>query len=112
DIGLSQRAMTAQPVEYIAEAITEAVEHPVLDAHLRQQKRQCAKLADWRPRLLPRVCRSLPRKRSRNVIAMRLSVNCAIPNPPPDKMGSHQVTKHRGLGDRFSRTARVRHRSY
>ena len=28
DIGLGQRAMAAQPVEYVAEAITEAVEHP------------------------------------------------------------------------------------
>ena len=28
DIGLGQRAMAAQPVEHVAEAITEAVEHP------------------------------------------------------------------------------------
>ena len=53
DIGLGQRTMAAQPVEYVGEAITEAVEHPVLDAHSRQQKRQCAKFADWGPGYYP-----------------------------------------------------------
>src|SRR5689334_3767355 len=49
---------------------------PIPNAHPRQQKRQCARLADWRPGSSRRVCRSLPRKRSCNVVARHPSVNC------------------------------------
>jgi len=42
--------VAAQPVEDVAEAIAQAVKHSILKSGLRQQKRQCATLADWRLR--------------------------------------------------------------
>src|SRR5207302_4465942 len=76
DIGLGQRAMAAQPVEYVAEAITEAVEHPGPQPSLAAAKNASARNSrTGGPGCSARVCRSLPWKRSRNVVATGLCVN-------------------------------------
>ncbi len=78
DIGFGQRAMATQPVEDVAEAVTEAVEHPGPQHAYADSKNASARNSrTGGPGCLPRVCRSLLWKRSRNVVATRVSVNCA-----------------------------------
>jgi hypothetical protein len=72
DIAFVERAMPAQPVEHVAEAIAQAVEHTGSRCSPADKKRQCATLADWRP---PVGGFRSPRKRGHTLAAAGYRVN-------------------------------------